>query len=92
MQRRCLRHPDHIKAHYVTNARWTHSSVKAGRLELYYTAIPRSMMEEFIKQMPEEAKQQQNSNMRIEGTPDELVTRALTSMTTLRTSAGFWRH
>jgi N-acetyl-1-D-myo-inositol-2-amino-2-deoxy-alpha-D-glucopyranoside deacetylase len=27
-----------------------------------------------MKQMPEEARQQQNSNMRIEGTPDELVT------------------
>jgi LmbE family N-acetylglucosaminyl deacetylase len=31
------------------------------------------MMEEFMKQMPEEA-QSQNTNMRIAGTPDELVT------------------
>jgi N-acetyl-1-D-myo-inositol-2-amino-2-deoxy-alpha-D-glucopyranoside deacetylase len=67
-------HPDHIKAHHVTNAAfemleregWTPS-------KLYYTAIPRSMMEAFMKQMPEEA-QRQNTNMRIAGTPDELVT------------------
>jgi N-acetyl-1-D-myo-inositol-2-amino-2-deoxy-alpha-D-glucopyranoside deacetylase len=68
-------HPDHIKAHYVTN-----SALDLLRREgweptkLYYTAIPRSMMEEFMKQMPEEAAQQQNTNMRIAGTPDELVT------------------
>jgi N-acetyl-1-D-myo-inositol-2-amino-2-deoxy-alpha-D-glucopyranoside deacetylase len=31
-------------------------------------------MEAFIQQMPEEARQQQNSNMRIAGTPDDLVT------------------
>ncbi|HEY1419349.1 MAG TPA: PIG-L family deacetylase [Candidatus Dormibacteraeota bacterium] len=68
-------HPDHIKAHHVANAAldllqregWAPS-------KYYYTAIPRSMMEEFMKQMPEEAAQQQNTNMRIEGTPDELIT------------------
>ena len=67
-------HPDHIKAHHVTNAvfdmlereGWTPR-------KLYYTAIPRSMMEAFMKQMPEEAMRQ-NTNMRIAGTPDELVT------------------
>ncbi len=68
-------HPDHIKAHQVTNAAldlleredWAPK-------KLYYTAIPRSMMEEFIKQMPEEAAQRQNTNMRVVGTPDELIT------------------
>ena len=32
------------------------------------------MMEAFISQMPEEAQRAQNTNMRIAGTPDELVT------------------
>jgi N-acetyl-1-D-myo-inositol-2-amino-2-deoxy-alpha-D-glucopyranoside deacetylase len=68
-------HPDHIKAHHVTNAAldlmeregWT---VK----KLYYTAIPRSMMEEFAKQVPEEAREAMGGNMRIAGTRDELIT------------------
>jgi N-acetyl-1-D-myo-inositol-2-amino-2-deoxy-alpha-D-glucopyranoside deacetylase len=42
--------------------------------KVYYTAIPRSMMEEFVKQMPEEAQRAMGGNMRIAGTPDELVT------------------
>jgi len=68
-------HPDHIKAHYVTNAALDLLQREGWEpKKLYYTAIPRSMMEEFMKQMPEEAAQQQNSNMRIAGTPDELVT------------------
>ena len=68
-------HPDHIKAHLVTNAaldvleREGHAVQK-----LYYTAIPRSMMEAFVQQMPEEARQAMGGNMRIAGTPDELVT------------------
>jgi N-acetyl-1-D-myo-inositol-2-amino-2-deoxy-alpha-D-glucopyranoside deacetylase len=68
-------HPDHIKAHYVTNSAldlleregWSPN-------KLYYTAIPRSMMEAFMAQMPEEAQRAQNTNMRIAGTPDEMVT------------------
>ena len=68
-------HPDHIKAHYVTNAALDLLEREGwSPKKLYYTAIPRSMMEAFMKQMPEEAQQQQNTNMRIEGTPDELVT------------------
>jgi N-acetyl-1-D-myo-inositol-2-amino-2-deoxy-alpha-D-glucopyranoside deacetylase len=68
-------HPDHIKAHQVTKA----ALDLLGRegwapKKLYYTAIPRSMMEEFMKQMPEEAVQRQNTNMRVAGTPDELIT------------------
>ena len=68
-------HPDHIKAHYVTNAALdtlAHDGLPIKKL--YYTAVPRSMMEEFAKQMPEEARRTQNPNMRIAGTPDELVT------------------
>src|SRR6202521_2067597 len=61
-------HPDHIKAHFVTNAAldvlaregWTPK-------KLYYTAIPRSLMEPFMSEMPEEARQQ-NQDMRIIGT------------------------
>jgi LmbE family N-acetylglucosaminyl deacetylase len=68
-------HPDHIKAHYVTNAALDLLEREGwSPKKLYYTAIPRSMMEAFMEQMPEEAQQQQNTNMRIEGTPDELIT------------------
>jgi N-acetyl-1-D-myo-inositol-2-amino-2-deoxy-alpha-D-glucopyranoside deacetylase len=68
-------HPDHIKAHHVTNAALDMLEREGwSPAKLYYTAIPRSMMEEFMKQMPEEAQQSQNTNMRIAGTPDELIT------------------
>lgn len=68
-------HPDHVKAHHVTNA----TLDVVGRegwspRKLYYTAIPRSMMEAFVQQMPEEAQRAMGGNMRIAGTPDELVT------------------
>jgi N-acetyl-1-D-myo-inositol-2-amino-2-deoxy-alpha-D-glucopyranoside deacetylase len=67
-------HPDHIKAHLVTNATLDLLEREGwSPKKLYYTAIPRSMMEAFMTQMPEEA-QRQNTNMRIAGTPDELVT------------------
>jgi N-acetyl-1-D-myo-inositol-2-amino-2-deoxy-alpha-D-glucopyranoside deacetylase len=71
-------HPDHIKCHVVTNAaldamlRATDSWTPK---KLYYMAIPRSLMQAFIEQMPEEARrQQQESTIQITGTPDELVT------------------
>ncbi|HKV88371.1 MAG TPA: PIG-L family deacetylase [Candidatus Dormibacteraeota bacterium] len=68
-------HPDHIKAHHVTNAALDVLEREGTPVrKLYYTAIPRSMMEAFMENMPEEARRQQNSNMRIAGTPDELVT------------------
>jgi len=67
-------HPDHIKAFHVTNAALDLLEREGwAPKKLYYTAIPRSLMEAFASQMPEEA-QRQNSNMRIAGTPDELVT------------------
>jgi len=67
-------HPDHVKAHFVTNAALDLLEREGwAPKKLYYTAIPRSMMEAFMTQMPEEA-QRQNANMRIAGTPDELVT------------------
>ncbi len=66
-------HPDHIKIHHVTNAAL--DSLKGWRpRKLYYTAIPRSLMQAFMSQMPEEMRAQQNPDMRFEGTPDELVT------------------
>ncbi|TMG29740.1 MAG: GlcNAc-PI de-N-acetylase [Chloroflexi bacterium] len=68
-------HPDHIKAHFVTNAALDVVEREGSPVrKLYYTAIPRSMMEEFVKQMPEEAQRAMGGNMRIAGTPDELVT------------------
>jgi N-acetyl-1-D-myo-inositol-2-amino-2-deoxy-alpha-D-glucopyranoside deacetylase len=68
-------HPDHIKAHYVTNAALDLVEREGTPVKkVYYTAIPRSMMEEFAKQMPEEAQRAGGGNIRIAGTPDELVT------------------
>jgi N-acetyl-1-D-myo-inositol-2-amino-2-deoxy-alpha-D-glucopyranoside deacetylase len=68
-------HPDHIKAHFVTNAALDLVDREGMPVrKLYYTAIPRSMMEAFVKQMPEEAQRAMGGNMRIVGTPDELVT------------------
>jgi LmbE family N-acetylglucosaminyl deacetylase len=67
-------HPDHIKAHFVTNAALDLLEHEGGGPQkLYYIAIPRSMLEAFTSQMPE-AEQRQNTNMRVAGTPDELVT------------------
>jgi len=68
-------HPDHIKAHFVTNAALDLVEREGAPVrKLYYIAIPRSMMEAFIAQMPEEAQRAMGGNMRIAGTPDELVT------------------
>jgi len=68
-------HPDHIKAHFVTNAALDMLEREGLQpKKLYYTAIPRSMMEAFVKQMPEDAQRAMSGNMRIAGTPDELVT------------------
>ncbi|GAC1509406.1 MAG: PIG-L family deacetylase [Candidatus Dormibacteraceae bacterium] len=68
-------HPDHIKAYQVTNAALDLLEREGwAPKKLYYIAIPRSMMEAFASQMPEESERQQNTNMRIVGTPDELVT------------------
>jgi N-acetyl-1-D-myo-inositol-2-amino-2-deoxy-alpha-D-glucopyranoside deacetylase len=69
-------HPDHIKAHFVTDAAldaMLRSSAPWTPKKLYYIAIPRSLMQKFMEQMPEEARQQGNG-MTIVGTPDELVT------------------
>src|SRR5437868_2612878 len=68
-------HPDHIKAHFVTNAALDIVEHEGSPVrKLYYTAIPRSMMEAFVQQMPEEAQRAMSGNMRIAGTPDELIT------------------
>ena len=70
-------HPDHVKAHFVTNEaldQLLRASDTWSPAKLYYTAIPRSLMQAFIEQMPEEARAEQNTDMRIEGTPDELIT------------------
>ena len=68
-------HPDHVKAHHVTNAALDLLEREGTPVrKLYYTAIPRSMMEAFVEQMPEDAGRAMNGNMRIAGTPDELVT------------------
>jgi N-acetyl-1-D-myo-inositol-2-amino-2-deoxy-alpha-D-glucopyranoside deacetylase len=68
-------HPDHIKAHHVTNAALDLIAAEGLPVsKLYYTAIPRSLMEGFAEQFPDEAAEQARRNMRITGTPDELVT------------------
>ena len=68
-------HPDHMKAHYVTVA--TLDLLKKegwSPAKVYYTAIPRSMMEEFATQFPDQAERRAKQNMRVIGTPDELIT------------------
>jgi N-acetyl-1-D-myo-inositol-2-amino-2-deoxy-alpha-D-glucopyranoside deacetylase len=67
-------HPDHIKAHQVTNAALDLLEKEGWRpRKLYYTVIPRSAMKAFMDQMPEEARRD-NIGSRIQGTPDELIT------------------
>jgi N-acetyl-1-D-myo-inositol-2-amino-2-deoxy-alpha-D-glucopyranoside deacetylase len=67
-------HPDHIKAHHVTNAALDFLEKEGWRpRKLYYAVIPRSAMKAFMEQMPEEARQQ-GVGLQIPGTPDELIT------------------
>ena len=69
-------HPDHVKAHFVTNAALDLLDKEGWRpSKLYYTAIPRSLMEKFMEQVPEEDRR--NDTIRLIGTPDELVTTRL---------------
>ena len=68
-------HPDHIKAHHVTNAALDMLEREGTPVKkLYYTAVPRSLMEGFAEQFPDQAEEQARRNMRIVGTPDELIT------------------
>ena len=68
-------HPDHIKAHQVTDAALDMLEREGSPVQkLYYTAVPRSMMEAFAEQFPDQAQEQARRNMRIAGTPDELIT------------------
>jgi LmbE family N-acetylglucosaminyl deacetylase len=69
-------HPDHIKIHNVTNGALDRLRGWKPR-KLYYTAIPRSLMQAFMSQMPEEMRAEQNPDMVFEGTPDEQVTTRL---------------
>jgi len=70
-------HPDHVKAHFVTIAALD-SLLQSGEPwspeKLYYMAIPRSLMQAFRDQMPEEARRDDTIGATIQGTPDELVT------------------
>jgi len=67
-------HPDHIKAHQVTNAALDLLEKEGWRpRKLYYTVIPRSAMKAFMEQLPDEARRD-NIGSRIQGTPDELIT------------------
>ena len=68
-------HPDHIKANAVTNAALDLMEREGMPVKkLYYTAVPRSSMEAYAEQFPEQAEEQARRNMRIAGTPDELIT------------------
>ena len=68
-------HPDHIKAHQVTDAALDMLEREGSPVrKLYYTAVPRSRMQAFAEQFPDQAQEQARRNMRIAGTPDELIT------------------
>jgi N-acetyl-1-D-myo-inositol-2-amino-2-deoxy-alpha-D-glucopyranoside deacetylase len=69
-------HPDHIKAHLVTNAALDLLEKEGWRpSKLYYTGIPRTLMQQFMESLPEDARrQEQEGTIRIPGTPDELIT------------------
>src|SRR5207245_11639738 len=70
-------HPDHVKAHFVTIAAldaMLRSSEPWTPKKLYYTAIPRSLMQKFREQMPEEARGDDDIGASIQGTPDQLGT------------------
>ena len=67
-------HPDHMKAHQVTNSALDLLDKEGWRpRKLYYTVIPRSAMKAFAESLPEEARRD-NIGSRIQGTPDELIT------------------
>ncbi len=69
-------HPDHIKAHHVTNAALDLLEKEGWRpRKLYYTGIPRTLMQQFMEALPEDARrQEQEGSIQIPGTPDELIT------------------
>jgi N-acetyl-1-D-myo-inositol-2-amino-2-deoxy-alpha-D-glucopyranoside deacetylase len=69
-------HPDHIKAHLVTNAALDLLEKEGWRPnKLYYTGIPRTLMQQFMEALPEDARrQEEEGTIRIPGTPDELIT------------------
>ncbi|HXC75706.1 MAG TPA: N-acetyl-1-D-myo-inositol-2-amino-2-deoxy-alpha-D-glucopyranoside deacetylase [Candidatus Acidoferrum sp.] len=69
-------HPDHIKAHHVTNAALDLLEKEGWRpSKLYYTGIPRTLMQQFMAALPDDVQnQEQRANMTIPGTPDELIT------------------
>jgi LmbE family N-acetylglucosaminyl deacetylase len=73
-------HPDHVKIHHVTNAAldgMLRASDSWTPRKVYYTALPRSLLQAFMAQMTDEMRAQQNPDMRLEGTPDEKVTTRL---------------
>jgi N-acetyl-1-D-myo-inositol-2-amino-2-deoxy-alpha-D-glucopyranoside deacetylase len=69
-------HPDHIKAHLTTNAALDLLEKEGWRpAKLYYTGIPRTLMQQFVEALPEDARrQEQEGTITIPGTPDELIT------------------
>ncbi len=69
-------HPDHIKAHLVTNAALDLLEKQGWQpAKLYYTGIPRTLMQQFMEALPEDARrQEQEGTITIPGTPDELIT------------------
>jgi len=69
-------HPDHIKAHLITNAALDLVEKEGWHpAKLYYTGIPRTLMQQFMEALPEDARrQEQEGSIQIPGTPDELIT------------------
>lgn len=72
-------HPDHIKAHHTTNAALDLLEKEGWRpAKLYYTGIPRTLMQQFMEALPEDARRQEREGtIQIPGTPDELITTQL---------------
>jgi N-acetyl-1-D-myo-inositol-2-amino-2-deoxy-alpha-D-glucopyranoside deacetylase len=72
-------HPDHIKAHLVTNAALDLLENEGWRpSKLYYTGIPRTLMQQFMAALPDDAqRQEREGTITIPGTPDELLTTQL---------------
>lgn len=69
-------HPDHIKAHLTTNAALDLLEKEGWRpSKLYYTGIPRTLMQKFMESLPDDAqRQEREGTITIPGTPDELLT------------------
>jgi LmbE family N-acetylglucosaminyl deacetylase len=67
-------HPDHIKAHHVTVAALDLLAGEGWKPDrLYFHVIPRSFIEEMAERWRQSGQPEMQTNIRVQGTPDELV-------------------